>query len=294
MAPPGPDAGRVARIARGGASVFVLCVGCVAGRSEMSKPVGLSREGLVGVITIDRAAALNAFDLPMAEDMAAVAREVGGDDSVRCVVLRGAGKHFCAGGDLEAIGRAHDPSAYVVELARTANVALEQFRSMRKPVLAELKGAVAGGGVGVALSADLRIASDTTKFSLAFLKVGLTPDMGATWALPRTVGRGRAFEMAAVHDPIGAPQALAWGLVNRVVPQADLETRCIAWARELAELPPLAVGELKALFAAGESQPFSAHIAHDSASISRMAGTEDFREGVKAFFEKRPAKFRGR
>lgn len=260
----------------------------------MSKPVGVSRDGAVGVITIDRAATLNAFDLPMAQDLAAAATEIGEDDGVRCAVLRGEGKHFCAGGDLEAISKAGDPPAYVAKLARTANLALEQFRSMRKPVLAELKGAVAGGGVGVALSADLRIASGTTRISLAFLKVGLTPDMGATWALPRTVGRGRAFEMAAVHEPVAATQALAWGLVNRVVPHADLESSTMEWARELAELPPLAVGQLKALFSAGESQGFSAHIEQDSAAISRTAGTEDFREGVKAFFEKRPAKFRGR
>lgn len=267
---------------------------CEAGQRNVSKPVCLSRDGAVGIITIDRASARNAFDLPMAQDIAAVSKEVGEDDGVRCVLLRGAGKHFCAGGDLEAIRKAGDPSAYVTELARTANLALEQFRSMRKPVLAELKGAVAGGGVGVALSADLRIASDTTKISLAFLKVGLTPDMGATWALPRTVGRGRAFEMAAVHEPIAAAQALAWGLVNRVVPHGDLESKSTAWARELAELSPLAVGELKNLFSAGESQSFSTHIQQDSQAIARMAGTEDFREGAQAFFEKRPAKFRGR
>lgn len=256
--------------------------------------VRLERDGAVAVLTMDKPLALNAFDQPMAEALAATAMQVASDASVRAVVLRGAGKHFCAGGDLGAISGARDPSAYVLKLARTANVVLERFRSMDKPVLAELKGAVAGGGVGIALAADVRVAADSTKLSLAFLKVGLTPDMGATWTLPRLVGRARAFELAAVHDPVLVMEAWRMGLVNRVVKASELERESLKWARELALLPPKAVAEVKWLLNAAESDSYAAHLDEDSAAIARMAATQDFQEGVKAFFEKRPPKFEGK
>lgn len=252
------------------------------------------RDGAVAILTMDKPATLNAFDQPMAEALAAKAVEVASDAAVRAVVLRGSGRHFCAGGDLAAIAGAHDPSAYVLKLARTANVVLERFRTMDKPVLAELKGAVAGGGVGIALAADLRIAADSTKLSLAFLKVGLTPDMGATWTLPRLVGRARAFELAAVHDPVPVMEAWRMGLLNRVVKAEELERETLNWARELAQLPPKAVAEVKALLNAAETDTYGAHLEQDSAAIARMAATQDFREGVSAFFEKRPPRFEGK
>ena len=210
------------------------------------------------------------------------------------MLVRGAGKHFCAGGDLHAIAGAKDPSAYVLKLARTANRVIESFRTMPKPVLAELKGAVAGGGVGVALAADLRIAADDAKISLAFLRVGLSPDMGSTWALPRLVGRGRAFDLATSRDTLPVAEAHRLGLVNRVVKPADLEPSSAAWAQELAQLPPLAVRELKGLLNAADSNRLAAHLEADSAAISRTAGSQDFREGARAFFEKRPPKFAGK
>ncbi len=260
----------------------------------MPGEVVLSRDGPVAVITLNNPAALNAFDLPMAKTVADLVERAAADASVKALLLRGSGKHFCAGGDLAAISAAPDPSSYVLELARTANRALEALRTMPKPVLAELKGAVAGGGVGVSLAADLRIASDSSKLSLAFLRVGLSPDMGATWALPRLVGRGRAFEMATSQEALPIMEAWRLGLVNRVVKDADLERQSVKWAHELAALPPKAVAEVKALLNAAPGNTFADHIDQDSAAISRMAGSADFKEGAKAFFEKRPPKFTGK
>lgn len=256
--------------------------------------MNLSRHGAIAILTISNPGALNAFDQPMAEAMAKRLKEVAADASVRCVLLRGEGPHFCAGGNLASIRAASDPSAYVLKLARTANEALATMRSMDKPVLAELKGAVAGGGVGVALAADLRIASDTTQFSLAFLKVGLTPDMGSTWTLPRLVGRGRAFEIATARDPLPVMEAWRWGLVNRVAKASELEASSMAWALELSLMAPRAVAELKALLSRAEDDSFTSHLDTDSAAIARMAATSDFREGADAFFGKRPPKFEGR
>ncbi len=259
----------------------------------MAGEITLTLDGGVAVLTLNKPAVLNAFDLPMAQELATRVAEVAGDPRIRVVLLRGEGKHFCAGGDLHAISGSSDPSAYVLKLARTANGVLESFRRMDKPVLAELKGAVAGGGVGVALAADLRIADDTAKLSLAFLKVGLSPDMGSTWTLPRIVGRGRAFELATSHDPLPIMEAWRLGLVNRVVKSGALETEGARWARELAKLPPRAVSEVKALINDGEGRSFEEHLKQDSGAIARTAGTADFREGTRAFFEKRPPNFKG-
>jgi 2-(1,2-epoxy-1,2-dihydrophenyl)acetyl-CoA isomerase len=260
----------------------------------VGETVSLARDGAVAIITVDKPATLNAFDLEMAEALAARAAEAASDPSARAILLRGGGKHFCAGGDLAAISGAKDPGGYVLKLARTANDALRALRAAEKPVLAELKGAVAGGGVGLALAADLRIAADSTKISLAFLKVGLVPDMGSTWSLPRLVGRGRTFELAAEHGPLPVLEAWRMGLVNRVVKADEIDRAGVAWAKELAQLPPKAVGELKRLLGAAEADSFEAHILADSEAIARMAGTQDFLEGARAFFEKRPASFEGR
>ena len=260
----------------------------------MPGEIALTRDGAVAVLSLNHPSARNAFDQPMAESLAAKVEAVAADSTARALLVRGVGDHFCAGGDLAAISGASDPAAYTLKLARTANRAIEAFRTMPKPVLAELKGAVAGGGVGVALAADVRIAADNTKITLAFMKVGLSPDMGSTWTLPRLVGRGRAFEFAAAREPLPVMEAWRLGLVNRVVKAADLEKDASAWAHELAQLPPRAVAEVKALFNSADGNRLNEHLDRDSAAIARSAATADFREGVKAFFEKRPPKFEGR
>jgi len=256
--------------------------------------IEVRHEGPIAIFTLDKPETLNAFDLPMARLLVQQLTDLAANGGVRCILLRGGGRHFCAGGDLQAMAKEKDPSAYVLDLARTANKAMEVLRKCDKVVVAELKGAVAGGGLGLALAADLRIASDTAKISLAFLRVGLSPDMGSTWSLPRIVGRGRAFEMAASHDPLPIMEAWRLGLVNRVVKTDELEAKSMAWAQELAALPALAVAEVKTLLNASEHATFDDHVIADSGAISRMARTQDFQEGLRAFFEKRPPKFVGR
>lgn len=260
----------------------------------MGDQVEVRHDGAVAVLTLDKPETRNAFDLPMARLLVQVLTELAADGRVRCILLRGGGRHFCAGGDLQAMAKDKDPSAYILDLARTANKAVELLRRCDKVALAQLEGAVAGGGLGLALAADLRIASDSAKISLAFLRVGLSPDMGTTWTLPRIVGRGRTLEMAASHDPLPIMEAWRLGLVNRVVKADELEAKGMAWAQELAALPGLAVAEVKTLLNASESATFDDHVVADSGAISRMARTQDFQEGVRAFFEKRPPRFVGR
>jgi 2-(1,2-epoxy-1,2-dihydrophenyl)acetyl-CoA isomerase len=260
----------------------------------MGDGVQTEADGEVAVITLDRPAALNAFDLPMATALAHAMESAGADQAVRAVLLRAAGDHFCAGGDLAAMRAAEDRSDYVRKLAAQAGRGLLAARMAPKPVVAALKGAVAGGGVGLALGADVRIAEPSTRFSLAFLRVGLTPDTGTTWLLPRIVGRAHTMEMAFVREPIRSDEALRRGLVNRVVPAAELDARSREWARELARLPPVAVGELKALVDGAHDRDLRAHLEADTDAVARAAATADFAEGLESFFEKRPPRFEGR
>jgi 2-(1,2-epoxy-1,2-dihydrophenyl)acetyl-CoA isomerase len=256
--------------------------------------VSVERDGVVAVVTLRRPATLNAIDLPMAKELAAILEREGADNAVRAVLLQGEGDHFCAGGDLAAMRAAPDPAAYVNELAALAGRGLLAMRSIPKPVVAALQGAVAGAGVGLALGADVRMAAQSTRVSLAFLRVGLSPDTGTTWILPRLVGRGRTLEMAFSPEPVGADEALRLGLVNRVVKAEDLGAASLAWAHDLARLPPVAVHELKALVNLAEGGGLQAHLEAETAAVARAAATHDFQEGLKAFFEKRRPQFEGR
>lgn len=260
----------------------------------MADGVSSGREGDVAVITLCRPRLLNAFDLPTAVAVADAVEAAGLDGAVRAILLRAEGNHFCAGGDLAAMREAPEPGTYVRELAAAAARGLLAMRGAPKPVVAELKGAVAGGGVGLALGADVRIAEPDTRFSLAFLRVGLAPDTGTTWLLPRLVGSARTMEMAFMPDPVRAEEAKRLGLVNRIAPADVLEARARAWARELAALPPIAVAELKSLVDSAPTTDLATHVARDTEAVARTAASEDFQEGLGAFFEKRPPKFQGK
>lgn len=260
----------------------------------MESGVSTARDGDVAVITLCRPKLLNAFDLPAAVAVADAVEAAGSDGGVRAILLRAEGKHFCAGGDLAAMRASSDPGSYVRELAGAAARGLLAMRGAPKPVVAELKGAVAGGGVGLALGADVRIAEPDTRFSLAFLRVGLTPDTGTTWLLPRLVGGARTMELAFMPDPVRAEEAKRLGLINRIVPADELEAKAMAWARELAALPPLAVAELKALVDSAHTTPLAKHVEKDTQAVARTAASADFQEGLGAFFEKRPPRFQGK
>lgn len=250
-----------------------------------------TRDG-VRVITLNRPDVLNAISAQLGTELREALREAERASDVRCVLLTGAGRGFCAGADL----REQTPGQTSVgDLLRTRyNGIVLRMRTMEKPVIAAVNGVAAGAGCNLALAADLRVASDRASFIEAFSRVGLIPDSGGTWLLPRLVGTGRALEMMFFADPVDAAAAERLGLVNRVVSHDDLMPRALEWAARLAAGPTRAYGLIKR----GVNQAVSVALADSleyEAQLQEIASrTEDHREGVAAFLARRPPAYSGR
>ena len=258
-------------------------------------PVLLSVQDGVAQVRFNRPAALNAIDQPLADRFLQVCERLSARDDVRVVVVSGEGKGFMAGGDVAGM-RASMPHAdeFIAGLLASINPALLLLAAMPAPVLASLHGAVAGAGVSIALGADLAIAADDTRFNLAYAGIGATPDAGSTWVLPRLVGLRRALEIALLSDPIDATTALRIGLVNRVVPRAELERETQALAERLAAGPTAAYGRIKNLMRASYDQTLRQQMDAEVAAFRASTHTSDFAEGIAAFGDKRRPRFVGR
>lgn len=232
-------------------------------------------------------------DARLAADLRRAVEEAARAAQVRCVVLTGAGRGFCAGADLrEAAGNAG--FSYGDTLREQYNPLIRGIRAMEKPVIAAVNGVAAGAGCSLALAADLRLASDRASLVQAFVKVGLVPDAGASFFLPRLVGLSRALEMAWSGDPVSAEEALRLGLVNHVVPHDDLLSATAGLARRLAEGPTRALALIKRAFAAGLTTSLEAALEMEARLQDEASATADHREGVGAFLERRPPRFQGR
>src|SRR5215212_5303937 len=195
--------------------------------------VEVDGEAGIGTVTLNRPDALNSLTVPMKHELLAAFRRVEHDGGVRAVILTGAGRAFCAGQDLRERLQP-DAAPLGVELRERYNPIIRAMRSLPKPIVGAINGVAAGAGASLAMACDIRIAADTGSFSLAFGRVGLVPDSGATWFLPRLVGATRAAELALLNDPVSAADAVRLGLVGRVVPAAELATEASAIAARLA------------------------------------------------------------
>lgn len=260
----------------------------------MYETIIFEKDAGVATIALNRPKVLNAFDSKMHEEMRAALDEVAGDDEVRAVVLRGEGRGFSAGADLAQIIEGSDGAPDLGEYLReTYSRLVTRITSIEKPVIASLHGPVYGAGLGVALACDLRVAAESAKFSVAFIKIGLMPDAGVSFFLPRIVGLGRAMEMSMLGDPVGAEEAHRIGLVNKLVSDDALAEETSALAGRLAALPTRALGKIKhSLYASFESDLATA-LETEAEGQTFCGYTNDHREGVAAFFEKREAKFMG-
>lgn len=247
----------------------------------------------VATITLNRPDKLNAFNDQMIDETTAAFKQSGRDKAVRCVVLTGNGRAFSSGQDLSDVTARGGAFSISDHLRHGYHKLITQMVQLEKPIIGAINGIAAGAGCGVALATDIRIAADSASFMLAFSKVGLVPDSGVNWLLPRLIGQARAYEMAITADRVPADKALAWGMVNRVVPADQLMENVAAWAGSLASGPTLAFGLTKrAMNQAWQTDLFGALEAE--AYLQEIAGrSHDNKEGVAAFLEKRAAQFTG-
>jgi 2-(1,2-epoxy-1,2-dihydrophenyl)acetyl-CoA isomerase len=249
-------------------------------------------DGPIATLTLDRPAALNALTVPVKIALRETLEALAGDRDVRALVLTGAGRAFCAGQDL-AERDEPDAAPLEVEVRERYNPIIRAIRSMGQPVIAAVNGVAAGAGASLAFACDLRIAAEEARFVLAFGRIGLVPDSGATWFLPRLVGPAKATELALVGDPVDAAEALRLGLVSRVVPGDRLMTEARALAGRLADGAPLALALTKE--ALGRSATIGLDEALEGeAKLQGIAGaSSDHAEGLAAFREKRSPRFTG-
>ncbi len=258
----------------------------------------VSRQDGIATLTMNRPEARNALSNEMRAELASVLHDVEQDDSIRCVVLTGAGDHFMAGGDVKGMAESVKKSAdelrkeFILRI-HDLHPIMFALRRMPKPVIASCQGAAAGAGVSMALACDMIIASDDAFFTLAYCRIGTSPDGSASFHLPRAVGIKKAMEIALLGDRFDAQAAKDMGMINFVVPKAELATETDKLARRLAEGPTHVYGNTKALLYRSLESEFESQLQAEAESFADCASRADFREGVTAFVEKRAAKFTG-
>jgi 2-(1,2-epoxy-1,2-dihydrophenyl)acetyl-CoA isomerase len=251
-------------------------------------------ESSVATITLNRPDAYNALDLALARELSSAVIEVDEDPGVRCVVLTAAGRAFCGGGDVKEFA-ANLPRIGVLikELTTYFHAVVSRLARTPKPVITAVNGVAAGGGFSLAIAGDLVIAADSARFTMAYSRIGATPDGSSTYWLPRLVGLRRAMELFYTNRVLSAREALEWGLVTRVVPEAELAAAARALAAELAQGATLALGRGKRLLHAATTESLETQMESESQWIAASGHTADFAEGVRAFVSKRAATFSG-
>jgi 2-(1,2-epoxy-1,2-dihydrophenyl)acetyl-CoA isomerase len=258
--------------------------------------IAVTTSDSVTTVTLNRPDKLNAFAGTMREELLDALRVAESETSCRVVVITGAGRAFCAGGDVDfmaGLQRNGNVDAFRKLLDAGRDV-VTQIASMPKPVIASINGVAAGAGCNLALACDIRLASDAAKLGETFVRIGLHPDWGGTWLLPRLVGYGRAMELLATGRMVAADEALRIGMVDRVVPAAELAAETESLARAIAAGPPLAIAGIKRAMQASERNDLRTQLNLESQHQLDCFRSRDAAEGMAAFFEKRSAAFEGR
>ncbi len=260
--------------------------------NDPTAPLLLERQGAIATLRLNRPDALNAINVPMAQALLAAVQTIAADPSVRAVVITGNGKGFMAGGDLATL-RA-DPVKGAADLLEPLNAAVALLGQINEPVIAQVHGVAAGAGLSLMLQADFVLAAEGTRLNLAYINLGTSCDVGASWALPRLVGQRRALEIALLGESFSASDAERMGLIYRVLPAAELEAAVLQLAQRLAAGPTVAYGHMRRLMRSSFDNDLPTQLAAEAAAFAQCARTSDLPEGIEAFFTKRPAVFQGR
>ncbi|HXH13124.1 MAG TPA: enoyl-CoA hydratase-related protein [Alphaproteobacteria bacterium] len=249
----------------------------------------------IATLTLNRPEAYNAINTQLAQELLEATTTLDEDPAVRCVVVTGAGRAFCAGGDVKEFhDRLPQIGTHLKRLTGLLHGAVSRLARMPKPVVAAVNGAVAGGGMGLMLACDLSYAVETATLTMAYTRIGANPDGSSTFWLPRLLGVRRALELIYTNRMLSAHEACAWGLLNGVVATDKFPDEVYAIARQLAQGPTLAYGRAKKLCYAGLNDGLETHMEHEARDIAASGNSADFREGIAAFIAKRAPTFRGR
>ncbi|MBK6631108.1 MAG: enoyl-CoA hydratase [Betaproteobacteria bacterium] len=265
----------------------------------MNEQVLLEIRGAVATLTLNRPQAMNSLGQEMAQALLARAEELQQAAGVKVVVVTGAGDHFMAGGDIKefkgiiAAAPEQRQQAFHDMISDYVHPAIEILRGLPQPVVAKVRGACAGFGFSLMAGCDLAVAADNAYFTTGYALLGTSADGGSTWFLPRLIGAKRAAELMLLAERIDAQQALSLGLVNRVVPLAELDAACAALAQRLAAGPAQAHAGTKRLLGQSLLTPLTEQLGAEAQSFARCSATADFAEGVAAFIEKRKPAFKG-
>ena len=254
----------------------------------------VERAGAIATITLNRPDARNAIDLTMRQELVAALDDVEADEAGRVLVITGAGGHFCAGGDVKSMRAQRSTAAEGRARVELLNRMVQRLVDFPRPTLAMVDGYAVGAGTNLALCCDLVVASDRAKFGELFNKIGLVPDGGGTWLLSRLVGLARAKELIFTGEVFDAAEAVRIGLVNRVVPVAELERVTRALAEKIAAGPPGVLRLAKHMVNRAATSDLAAALDLEAYSQGLAIASEDHQEGLAAFFDKRPPKFTGR
>lgn len=249
----------------------------------------------VARITLNRPEAANALNIDMSKDLMHAALHCSEDPNIRAVIITGNGRMFSGGGDLKSFAAHEENMPYhLKEVTTYLHAAVSRFTRMDAPVIAAVNGTAAGAGMSLVCSCDLVLAAESAKFTMAYTRVGLSPDGSSTYFLPRLVGLKRALELTLTNRLLSAQEACDWGLVMRVVPDANLQVEADTLAAQLASGATGSFGAAKRLLHSGWSETLETQMELEAQAIAARAHTNDGREGIAAFLEKRPAKFTGK
>src|SRR5438876_613896 len=262
----------------------------------MSATLDVERSGRIATVTLNRPTALNALDFEMMEALVASMAALAGDESLRVIVVRGAGAHFMAGGDVRAFAQylGDPPQARQAHFGRSIerlHAAIELVQRMPHVVIARIQGAVAGFGLSLVCACDLAIAAEDAYFTSAYRQLALTPDGGLTFALPRIVGLRKAIEILLLSERLDAAEASRLGLVNKVAPLEELDATVAAWVQAVASGPVQALRNAKRLARQSLDRTLSEQLQAEATSFAQCAATPEFVEGVRAFIAKRKPRF---